>query len=89
MAAADPPVERFNQRGHTWNQRTLLTENKMLRYEYEIANTEADVGNTSDSRCRQNRGRDEPVSSVIQDAAEFIVLLSQREVHRLHFSNTT
>lgn len=88
VAAADPHLERFNQKGHTWHQRTLLTENTMLRYQYKIANTEADMDKTSGSPCRQNRGGDKTVSSFIQDTAEFTVLLSQREIHRPHFSNT-
>lgn len=89
VAAADPHLERFNQKGHTQHQRTLLTENKMLRYQYKIANTEADTDKTSGSLCRQNRGGDKMVSSFIQDTAQFTLLLSQREIHRPHFSNTT
>lgn len=59
----------------------------MLRYEYKIVKTEANVDKISDSLHRQNRGGDKTVSSFIQDTAEFTVLLSQREIHRPHFSN--
>lgn len=81
-------MERFNQKGHTQHPRTRLTENKMLRYQYKLANTEADVDKTSDSPCRRNGGGDKMVSSFIQDTTELTVLSSQREIHRPHFSNT-
>lgn len=61
VPAADPPLERFIPKGHTWKKRTLLTENKMLRWEYKVAHMEADVGETSDLLCRPNKGGDKMV----------------------------
>lgn len=55
----------------------------MLRYEYKILNTEADVDKTTGLLCGDKMG-----SSFVQDTAEFTVLLSQREIHRPHFLNT-
>lgn len=87
VAAADPPLE-IQPKGPHMEPRTLLTEKKMLRWEYKTASTAAEEGETSGSLCRQNRDRDKMVSLFIQDTAEFTALLSQREVHRLCFSNT-
>lgn len=85
VAAADPPLE-IQPKGPHMEPRILLTENKMLRWEYKIASIEAEEGKTSGSVCRQNSVRDKMVSLFIQDTAEFTALLSQREVHRLRFS---
>lgn len=87
VAASDPSLE-IQPKGPHMEPRMLLTENKMLRWEYKIASTEAEEGKTSGSLCRQNSVRDKMVSLFIQDTAEFTALLSQREVHRLRFSNT-
>lgn len=75
-------IKRATQQG------ALLTKNKMLRYECKIVNTEVDVDKTVGLLFRQKRGGDKMVSSFVQDTTEFTVFLSQREMHRPHFSNT-
>lgn len=86
---------KWQQLTNIWRESTkkactgnIANRKQLLRYEYKVVNTEANVDKTSDLLYRKNKSGDKMVSSFIQDTAEFTVLLSQREIHRPHFSNT-